>query len=438
MGYTESGGPDLHPQRWLDLPVDARVAQLRALRKHEADELFLRLSTYHQMELLLHLLPSERGAWLRLLPPDDAADLIQAAAGQKFQEDLVDLLDDIGRREVGALLAYQQDRAGGLMNPRFARVRPEMTADEAIAYLRLQASDVETIYYIYALDHDQRLLGVLSFRDLFNCPREQAVRTIMRSEYVSVFQDVDQEAVAALFADTNLLAIPVLDEDGRMKGIVTVDDIVDVVAEEASEDIQKFGGTEVLDAPYMEIGLWSMIRKRAGWLCILFVGELLTATAMARYERDIARAVVLAVFVPLIISSGGNAGSQAATLVIRAMAIGEVGLRDWFRVIRREIPTGLALGAVLAVLGATRILVWQAAANAYGEHAVKIAATIAISLIGVVLWGTFSGSLLPFILRMAGLDPASASAPFVATMVDVSGLVIYFSVAGVILRGTLL
>jgi magnesium transporter len=412
--------------------------QLRALPKHEADELFLRLSTYHQMELLLHLPVSERSAWLRLLPPDDAADLIQAAAGHKPQESLIDLLDDVGRREVGALLAYQQDRAGGLMNPRFARVRPEMTADEAIAYLRLQASDVETIYYIYALGPDQRLLGVLSFRDLFNCPREQVVRTIMRSEYLSVSQEVDQETVAALFADSNLLAIPVLDDTGRMKGIVTVDDIVDVVAEEASEDIQKFGGTEALDAPYMEIGLWSMIRKRAGWLAILFVGELLTATAMARYEHDIARAVVLAVFVPLIISSGGNAGSQAATLVIRAMAIGEIRLRDWLRVVRREVPTGLALGAVLAVLGAIRILAWQALSNAYGDHAIEIALTISISLIGVVLWGTLSGALLPFVLRAAGLDPASASAPFVATMVDVSGLVIYFSVAGILLRGTLL
>lgn len=425
-------------QQWLDLTDEERVAGLRSLGREDADELFLRLSTFHQLELLLHMPPAERRTWLRLLAPDDAADLIQAAEGREPRERLLDLLDEAGRREVSALMAYKQDRAGGLMNPRFARVRPEMTADEAIAYLRLQASGVETIYYVYVLDQEQRLLGVLSFRDLFNCPKEQPIQTIMRGGYLSVTDDTDQEAVAAMFADSNLLAIPVTGAEGRMKGIITVDDIVDVVAEEASEDIHKFGGTQTLELPYMEAGLWSMIRKRAGWLAILFLGEMLTATAMARYEDYIARAVVLAVFVPLIISSGGNAGSQAATLVIRAMALGELRLRDWWRVLWREVPAGLALGSVLAVLGVTRVLVWQAVAGTYGQHAVEIAATIGVSLIGVVLWGSLVGSLLPFVLRGAGLDPASASAPFVATMVDVCGLIIYFGVAGVVLRGTLL
>ncbi len=425
-------------QQWLDLTDEERLASLRSLGREDADELFLRLSTFHQLELLLHMPPAERRTWLRLLAPDDAADLIQAAEGREPREQLLDLLDEAGRREVSALMAYKQDRAGGLMNPRFARVRPEMTADEAIAYLRLQASGVETIYYVYVLDQEQRLLGVLSFRDLFNCPKEQPIQTIMRGGYLSVTDDTDQEAVAAMFADSNLLAIPVTGAEGRMKGIITVDDIVDVVAEEASEDIHKFGGTQTLELPYMEAGLWSMIRKRAGWLAILFLGEMLTATAMARYEGYIARAVVLAVFVPLIISSGGNAGSQAATLVIRAMALGELRLRDWWRVLWREVPAGLALGSVLAVLGVTRVLVWQAVAGTYGQHAVEIAATIGVSLIGVVLWGSLVGSLLPFVLRGAGLDPASASAPFVATMVDVCGLIIYFGVAGVVLRGTLL
>lgn len=425
-------------QQWLDLTDEERLAGLRSLGREDADELFLRLSTFHQLELLLHMPPADRRTWLRLLAPDDAADLIQAAEGREPREQLLDLLDEAGRREVSALMAYKQDRAGGLMNPRFARVRPEMTADEAIAYLRLQASGVETIYYVYVLDQEQRLLGVLSFRDLFNCPKEQPIQTIMRGGYLSVTDDTDQEAVAAMFADSNLLAIPVTGAEGRMKGIITVDDIVDVVAEEASEDIHKFGGTQTLELPYMEAGLWSMIRKRAGWLAILFLGEMLTATAMARYEDYIARAVVLAVFVPLIISSGGNAGSQAATLVIRAMALGELRLRDWWRVLCREVPAGLALGSVLAVLGVTRVLVWQAVAGTYGQHAVEIAATIGVSLIGVVLWGSLVGSLLPFVLRGAGLDPASASAPFVATMVDVCGLIIYFGVAGVVLRGTLL
>jgi magnesium transporter len=324
------------------------------------------------------------------------------------------------------------------MSPRFARVRPDSSVDEAIAYLRLQAGNVETIYYAYVLDSEQHLLGVVSFRDLFTCERGCLVRDIMLTDYVSVREDMDQESVARVFAEQPLLAIPVLDVEGRMKGIVTVDDIVDVVTEEASEDIQKIGGMEALDAPYMEIGFWSMIRKRGGWLAVLFVGEMLTATAMGRYEEEISRAVVLAVFVPLIISSGGNSGSQASTLMVRAMAVGEVRLKDWWRVVSREIPTGLVLGLLLATIAAIRIAAWQTIAHTYGAHATLIGLTVSLSLIGVVLWGTVSGSMLPFILRSAGLDPASASAPFVATLVDVSGLIIYFSIANIVLRGTLL
>jgi magnesium transporter len=223
-----------------------------------------------------------------------------------------------------------------------------------------------------------------------------------------------------------------------MQGIITVDDIVDVVAEEASEDIQKVGGMEALDEPYLEIGFWKMVRKRAGWLAILFVGEMLTATAMGYFEKEIARAVVLALFVPLIISSGGNSGSQATTLVIRAMAVGEVKLRDWFRIIHRELSTGFVLGSFLALIGMARILAWQGIWHTYGEHYWLVALTVAGSLVGVVTFGTLAGSMLPFILRRLGLDPASASAPFVATLVDVTGLVIYFTVASVIMRGTLL
>jgi magnesium transporter len=432
----ESARSDL-TARWLDLTPAERLEEFASLRKEEAADLFLHLSTRHQLELVMAMSPAQRHPWLNLLQPDDAADLIQEAPEDE-QQNILSMLDEHARREVAALLAYREDRAGGLMSPRFARVRPEMTVDEAIAYLRLQAADVETIYYIYALDQEQRLSGVLSFRDLFKGERNSLVSAVMRTDFISVPEDADQEDVAALFADANLLAIPVVGGDGRMKGIITIDDIVDVVAEEASEDIQKFGGSEALEAPYMEIGLWTMIRKRAGWLAILLVGEMLTASVMARYEDRIARAVVLAVFVPLIISSGGNSGSQAATLVIRAMAIGEVRLRDWWRVVRREAVTGLALGLVLAVLGAARILLWQSFGGTYGEHAAALAVIIGTSLVGVVLWGTLSGSLLPFVLRAAGLDPASASAPFVATLVDVSGLVIYFSIAGVVLRGTLL
>ncbi len=249
---------------------------------------------------------------------------------------------------------------------------------------------------------------------------------------------MDQEAVAQKFAQSRLLALPVVDAKGRMQGIVTADDVVDVVREEATEDMQKVGGVEALEAPYLEIAMSHMLRKRVGWLCVLFLGEMLTASAMGFFEKEIARAVVLALFIPLIISSGGNSGSQATTLVIRAMALGEVKLRDWWRVIRREFVTGLGLGLVLAVIGFIRIVLWEGLFHTYGPHYVGIAFTVAISLLGVVMWGTLAGSMLPFILRRLGFDPASASAPFVATLVDVSGLVIYFTAAAMILGGTLL
>jgi magnesium transporter len=255
---------------------------------------------------------------------------------------------------------------------------------------------------------------------------------------ITVAEHTDQELVSAIFREHDLLAVPVVDELGRMKGVVTVDDIVDVLDEEATEDMQKMGGGGALDAPYLSSTMSSMLRRRGGWLMLLFMGEMLTATAMGWFEDELSRAIVLALFLPLIISSGGNAGSQAATLVIRAMALGEVQPRDWWRVVRREFAVGLALGALLAVVGAVRIVAWQGVFDSYGEHYVLIALTVSASLLGVVLWGALAGSMLPFVLRLCGLDPASASAPFVATLVDVTGLVVYFSVAGVVLRGTLL
>lgn len=424
-------------ERWPKLGARERLEMFRAIPREQADDFFLELSSRDQLDLLAALPEGEHRIWLRLLAPDDAADLIQLAPpGQR--QNWLKQLDETAQREVSALLAYKEDEAGGLMSPRFARLRPEMTVDEAISYLRRQAGQLETIYYAYALDDGQHLLGVVSFRDLFSADKSKTVRDVMRTQIVTTTEDADQEAVAKLFSLHHLLAIPVVDSEKCMKGIVTVDDIVDVVQEEASEDIQKLGGMEALDAPYLQIGFWRMVQKRAGWLAVLFVGEMLTATAMGYYEQEIARAVVLALFVPLIISSGGNSGSQATTLVIRAMAVGEVKLRDWWRIIRREFATGLVLGSVLATIGLTRILVWQAIWKPYGEDYVIIGLTVACSLIGVVLFGTIAGSMLPFILRRFGLDPASASAPFVATLVDVSGLVIYFTIASIFLRGTLL
>lgn len=422
---------------WNTLLPEEQVEAFKLLPYGEKDDFFLALSARDQASLVLAMPPAERRIWIRLLPPDDATDVIQETP-EEDRPALLALMDDVMRREVVALLAYAEDDAGGLMSPRFARLRPDMTVDEAIAYLRRQAEQVETIHYAYALDSEQHLLGVVPLRRLVSAQRELKVREIMRTDFVSGSEEMDQEALAKLFSEEHLFAIPILDEAGRMKGIVTADDIVNVVAEEASEDIQKIGGMEALEQPYLQAGVIEMVKKRGGWLAALFIGEMFTATAMGYFEEEIARAVVLVLFIPLIISSGGNSGSQATTLVIQAMAMGEVRLRDWWRVVRREVAAGLALGCILGAIGLIRIVAWEAVSPRYGEHYVLVALTVAGSLLGVVLFGTVAGSMLPFILRRLGLDPASASAPFVATLVDISGLVIYFTLASILLRGTLL
>jgi len=424
-------------EEWPALSAKKRVRRFKQLPRHEADEFFLSLEPREQETLLLSLPQGEQRLWLRVLPPDDAVDLIQEAPAEE-RDRLLEMLDDTTRREVRALLAHAEDDAGGLMNPRFARIRPEMTVGEAIRYLRKQATSVETIYYVYVLDNDQKLRGVVSFRQLFQAAEDAVVRDIMVIEVVTVPEHLDQELVARLFQKYNVLALPVVDDGGKMVGIITFDDIADAIREEATEDIQKIGGVEALEAPYLTIEFMRLLKKRAGWLAALFLGEMLTATAMTHYQNEIAAAVVLALFVPLIISSGGNSGSQATTLVIRAIALGEVRLVDWWRVLRREIAAGLGLGLILGAIGLSRILVWQAIGGTYGVHYMRIALTVAFSLVGVVLWGSVAGSMLPFVLRRAGFDPASASAPLVATLVDVTGLVIYFSIASIVLHGVLL
>jgi magnesium transporter len=423
---------------WPILSAGERVEGFELLQRDDAEQFFLQLSARDKAQLVLALPAGERRLWVRLLAPDDAADVIQETP-TKDRESLLALLDEFTCREVKGLLDYEEDEAGGLMNPRYARLRADMTVDEAISYLRRDArSRAETAYYAYVLDSKERLLGVVSFRDLFKASSDKLVREVMRTDIVKASENLDQEALSRLFMRHNLLMIPVVDAEGRIKGVVTINDIVDVVQEEATEDIHKIGGVEALEGPYLQVPLARMIRKRAGWLAALFLGEMLTATAMGQFEAEIARAVVLALFVPLIISSGGNSGSQASTLVVRAMALGEVRIQDWWRVIRRELATGLALGSILAAIGLARILLWQGLFHAYGEHYLLVGLTVAFSLVGVVLWGTLAGSILPFILRAFGFDPASASAPFVATVVDVTGIVIYFTVAAVVLRGTLL
>ena len=420
---------------WPLLDLDERADGLRVLPREDAEDFFIGLTAGDQAALLQHFRPGQRRQWMRLLEPDDVADLIQQVP-EANRALLLALLDAPTRKEVTALLAYAEDEAGGLMSTRYARLRPHMTAGEAISYLQRQARDkIETIYYAYVLDGDQRLLGVVSFRDLFAADPKKIVAELMEIDVVRVTDEMDQGVVSRVFAEHDLTVVPVVDKDGKMKGIVTVDDIVDVVQEEATEDAQKFGGMEALDVPYLQSSRRDMIRKRGRWLMILLVGEMLTATAMGFFEHELIP--MLALFLPLIISSGGNSGSQASTLVIRAMALGEVRANDWWLVLRRELAIGIALGTLLGVLAAVRVVIWGAAGS-YGDHYVLIGITVALSVTGCVLWGTLAGSMLPFLLRKIKADPANASAPLVATLVDVSGIIIYFTIAKILLTGVLL
>jgi len=424
---------------WPALSDEERAEAFTLLPEEETQEFFASLKADDHAGILQYLPNARAAVWMRFLAPDDATDVLQKAGPEQRQR-LEAMLDAPTRREVQALLAYAEDDAGGLMSPRYVRLRPDVTVEVAIRYLRQQIrNNPETLYYIYVLDAEQRLQGVITFRELLSAAGDALVADVMRRDPIVVQESTDQEEVARVIGQHDLLAVPVVDDAGRVKGIVTVDDIVDVIQAEATEDVHKIGGMEALDAPYLDVTFPTMIKKRGVWLSVLFLGEMLTASAMAFFEHEIAKAVVLAMFVPLIISSGGNSGSQAATLIIRAMALSELRLRDWWRVIRRELGSGLTLGAWLGLIGFLRVILWhELGLINYGEYFVLVAVTVWLSLIGVVCFGTLAGSMLPFLLRRLGFDPATSSAPFVATLVDVTGLVIYFSIAALVLRGTLL
>jgi magnesium transporter len=351
---------------------------------------------------------------------------------------MLNLLSPEERQVASNLLGYEEYSVGRLMTPDFVRIRSEWTVARALDHIRRYGKDSETMSMIYVISESGKLCDDLRIRQILLAAPEVLIQDLMDSRFVSLKATDDREVAVAVFRETDLSALPVTDTQGVLIGIVTVDDILDVAEEEATEDIQKIGGSEALDEPYMKISLPLMVRKRATWLVILFISEMLTATAMGNFEHEIAKAVVLSIFVPLVISSGGNSGSQASTLIIRAMAVGEVHLRDWWRVMRREFLSGLSLGLILGTIGVVRISLWATLFHSYGEHWFLLAITVGLALVGIVLWGSLAGSMLPFLLRRIGLDPATSSAPFVATLVDVSGLIIYFSVAAVILKGTLL
>ena len=426
---------ELH-EAWPLLSAADRVEGFTMLSREESEELFDILDAREQSELILALLAGQRRIWMRLLAPDDAADVIQETEEDEDRARLLDLLDEPTRKEVLALLAYAEDEAGGLMNPRYARLRPDMTVGAAISYLRRQTpDDIENIDYPYVLDGQQHLLGVVSLPELVSASGGKRVSDLMDPDVIAVREQMDQEAVSNLFAEHDLVVMPVVDDEGRVKGIVTVDDIVDVVREEATEDMHKIGGTEALDAPYLQVDLLEMLKKRGGWLAALVLLGFLSVLAMRSFEAQLERAVVLTLFLPLIISSGGNSGAQAATLVVRAMALDEVRLRDWWRVIRRELVVGVIIGSTLGLIGLITATVFlRIIDDSDAAHVFPVALTVGFSILGVALWGTLAGSMLPFLLRRCGFDPASASAPLVATLVDASGLVIYLSIAGVVLR----
>ena len=419
------------------LPVEDQAIVFRILPRKTATTVFEYLNTHAQELLLKAMTQGDVAALLNDMAPDDRTHLLEELPATVTKQ-LLALLTNEERAIALSLLGYPDDSIGRLMTPDYVPVRADWTIERVLEHIRQYGQDSETLSAIYVVNQSGVLIDDIPIRNILLASPTTRVSDLMDNRFVALKAANDQETAIAVFQREDLTALPVIDSSGVLIGIVTVDDVLDVAEAEATEDIQKIGGLEALDDPFMEIPLSRMIRKRASWLVILFLGEMLTATAMGLFEAQIERAVVLALFVPLVISSGGNSGSQAATLVIRALALGEVGLRDWWRVMHREVLSGLALGSLLGTIGFLRIALWSTFFKAYGEHWVGVGLTVGLALVGIVLWGTLVGSMLPFLLRRIGLDPATSSAPFVATLVDVTGLIIYFSVAAIILRGTLL
>lgn len=427
-----------------ELPPEASARVVAAMPFELAVQLFDEPELERRREIFHHLDERIAAPLLEAMSSDEQVALIREMDDAERAR-LLTRLDRPTQRDLALLLRYPPDTAGGIMTTEFLSMPSTWTVDQALRHIREVGRAKETVYATYVVDESNRLLHVVSLRELVTADRQQRLERVgARKNPVVVAPLLDREEVARVISKYDLLAVPVVEEDGRILGIVTVDDVIDVLIQEETEDLQKFGGLEALEEPYLEVGMTTMLRKRGGWLAALFLGETLTATAMSYFEAEIASAVVLALFIPLIISSGGNSGSQATTLVIRAMALGQIRLADWWRVVRREFAAGLSLGLLLGAIGFLRIVLWQVFYEAwrgeqlYGEHYFLVALTVMISLVGVVTWGTLIGSTLPFLLRRLGFDPASASAPFVATLVDVTGIVIYFSVAAVILKGALL
>jgi magnesium transporter len=422
----------------LDLAEDEQVIIFRLLPNALAADVFEYLDVEAQQQLLRAMAHEQVVAILNEMSPDDRTALLEEMPSAAARQ-LIKLLTPDERRIAQALLGYPEDSVGRLMTPDFVAVHDDWTVKEVLDHVREFGRDSETLNVIYVVDERGKLIDDLRMREFLLRPFEAKVSDFRDRAFIALKVNDSQEEALNAFRRYDRVALPVIDSNGVLVGIVTSDDMLDVAEEEATEDIQKLGGMEALDEPYTTIPLMRMVKKRATWLIILFLGEMLTATAMQGYNGEIEKAAILAMFLPLIISSGGNSGSQATTLVIRAMALGELRLGDWFRVVRKELLSGLSLGLILGTIGFFRISLWQYLhIFDYGKYHWLVAFTVGVALVGVVLWGTISGAMLPFLLRRCRLDPATSSAPFVATLVDVTGLIIYFNVALFILRGTLL
>ncbi len=404
---------------------------------HRAASVFKILDLADQKSIIQELPPFKTAELLNELPADDRTAFLEELHGEVVKE-LVKLLDPEERKVTLSLLGYPEGSVGRLMTPDYIAVQVDWTVQEVLEHIREVGKDSETIDVIYVVNDKGEFVDDIRIREIILASPDKKVGEIIDNRYITLNVNDDQEVANQTFKMNNRVALPVVDDKNILLGIVTIDDVLWVASEEFSEDMQKFGGTEALNEPYLEIPIVKLFKKRVVWLVVLFLGEMLTATAMGYFEDEIAKAVVLALFVPLIISSGGNSGSQASTLIIQAMAVGEITIVDWWRVLRREIISGLLLGAVLGLIGFFRVIFWNSIFHTYGDHGLLIGITVGFSLLGVVLWGTISGSMLPIVLKKLGADPATSSAPFVATLVDVTGLIIYFSMAYIILSGILL
>jgi magnesium transporter len=422
-----------------DMPLALAAAVLLQLPPDRAIEVLDQPGLEREPEIVMAMPREAAAKLLDGVSADRVADIFHQVKEPHCSE-LLDLLDPDTRVSIRRLLQYPKDTAGSIMTTEFASVPSTYTVQQTLDYIRHVESSRETVYAIYVLDPlSKKLVKTITLRRLITGDPQAPVLSVARpGRLITAAPLMDREDVARLISKYDLLAVPVVDH-GRVIGIVTVDDVIDAIVQETTEDVQKFGGMAAINEPYMEIGFWQMMKKRGGWLCALFLSELLTASAMQGYEGELEKAIVLTLFIPLIMSSGGNSGSQATSLLIRSLALHELEIKDWWRVALREIPNGLALGAMLGLVGIVRISLWQYLGfYDYGEHWGLVALTVGVALIGIVMFGSLTGSMLPFILQRIGFDPASASAPFVATLVDVTGLVIYFTVASMILRGTLL